>query len=478
VHDYESMSYYFESAPFAGTQLQTSAPSASSEHRVLASQKELIFEVARQQSFVRFLLSLPWFSRAWVVQEAVLSAEATCFLGPFRFSIDELWAIIRRFRSSEDRILSENYVGLRQLQGYLVLSEIMRLRDEHRTEGESADGQTSCFYHSLSLFAPLCRTSTRHDIIYAFLGLQTDTRIRILPNYNLDWNEVPLLVTRSIIEGSESLDLMGVVHRRDDDESRWSNLPSWVPDWSRPLKGEAMVFPKSSMYFKSSSRMRHKSKRVDSISSSSLVISGKIIDEVSHKLAFTEIPTEPATSRHQWPAHLYLNLSHLKDLLAKIWPQQHTVPSRELILKTCLADGSFAFNRTPSSQQREGLSASAIQGLLKTYDALERLSAQQNIQSSKSSKSSKEKATKLRDHARIAWGRQLIIGRDWRLGLAHDTVDEGDLICIAHGSKVPLVLRRLPSGYYRFMGQCYLEGAMRGEEVNWDEAGADEFVLV
>jgi hypothetical protein len=445
---------------------------------VSASQNELIFEVARQQSFVRSLLSLPWFSRAWVVQEAVLPAEATCFLGSFTFSIDELWAIIRGFRSSDDRILSENYIGLRQLQGYLVLSEIMRLRDQKRAGGESANEETSCFYHSLSLFAPHCRTSTRHDIIYAFLGLQTDRRVRILPDYNLDWNEVPLLVTRSIIEASEILDLLGVVHRRDDDKSRWSNLPSWVPDWSRRLKAEAMVFPKSSMYFNSSSGRRHNPKRIGGTTSSSLVISGKIIGEISHKLAFTKVIRESTTSRHQWPVHSYLNISHMTDLLGELWPQQHTLPTRELVLKTCLADGSFAFNRTPSSQRREGLSASAIQGLLKTYNALDNLSAQQKIESSKSSKSSIERATKLRDHARIAWGRQLIIGRDWRLGLAHDTVDEGDLICIAHGSKVPLVLRRLPSGYYRFMGQCYLEGAMRGEEVNWDEAGADEFVLV
>jgi hypothetical protein len=88
-----------------------------------------------------------------------------------------------------------------------------------------------------------------------------------------------------------------------------------------------------------------------------------------------------------------------------------------------------------------------------------------------------KRATRLRDHARVAWGRQLIVSRDWRLGLAHITAHEGDVICIVHGSKVPLVLRRLQSGRYRLIGQCYFESAMRGEEVTGGEDDADEFIL-
>jgi hypothetical protein len=478
VQDFESMSHYFGSGSLARPQQQAAASFSTSDDSAPTSQKELIFDVARQHSFVRSMLSLPWFSRAWVVQEAILPTEATCFLSSFTFSIDEFWTVIRRFRSSEDRILPDNYIGLRQLQGYLVLSEIMRLRDQKRARGESGDEEKPSFYHSLSLFAPRCRTSTKHDIIYAFLGLQTDTHMRILPDYHLDWNEVPLMVTRSIIEASESLDLLGVLHRRDDDQSRWSNLPSWVPDWSRRLKAEAMVFPKHSMYFDSSSGMRHKLRRADSLPSSHLVIKGKLVSEISHTVAFAQIDREPATSRHQWPVHSYLNISSLGNLPGILWPQECTPLSRERILRTCLADGSFEFSRTTPSQCREGLSASDVEVLLKTIDYLHLVAADQNLGPSKPSKSWAKRATRLRDHARIAWGRQLVVGRDWRLGLAHDAVKEGDLICIAHGSKVPLVLRPLHAGYYRLMGQCYYEGAMRGEESSQDEADANEFILV
>jgi len=481
VQDTESMSYYFGNSAFVAPQLHASSSFSSTDSRhAPTDQKPLIFSIPRQQSFVRSLLSLPWFSRAWVVQEAVLPPKATCFLSTSTFPIDELWAVIRRFRSSEDRVASADYVGLRQLQGYLVLSEIVRLRDQRLgVTGESSGGEEKpSFYHSLSLFAPRCRTTNKHDIVYAFLGLQDESQISILPDYHIDWNEVPVMVTRSIIEASGSLDLLGVLHRRDDDETRWSDLPSWVPDWSRRLKAEAFVFPKCYMYFDAARGMRHRPEKRDGISSSCLIVRGKIISEVTHTLPFTQIDREPATSRHQWHVHSYLNIARLGDVLREIWPEGRTTSSREHILKTCLADGSFVFNRTTSSDNRDGLSAADIQVLLQTYDYLHALAALQDTQPSKPTKSWKTKATQLRDHGRIAWGRQLVVGRDWRLGLTHETVKEGDVMCIIHGSKVPLMLRRLANGYCRLMGQCYFEGAMRGEEVNWNEESADEFVLV
>ena len=152
----------------------------------------------------------------------------------------------------------------------------------------------------------------------------------------------------------------------------------------------------------------------------------------------------------------------------------------ERLLKVILADGSFTLNQKLREHCSEGLPSSDIGELVSTYLATENAPKERDVVTMGRSKNADDlgkRATRLRDHARVAWSRQVIVMRDWRLGLAHRSVCEGDLICIAHGSKVPLVLRRLTNGYYRLMGQCYFESAMRGEEVNWDEASADEFVL-
>jgi hypothetical protein len=150
------------------------------------------------------------------------------------------------------------------------------------------------------------------------------------------------------------------------------------------------------------------------------------------------------------------------------------------LLKVILADGSFTLNQKLREHCSEGLPDSDIDELAATYWFLESLAKQEDAETADRPKMDDDmgkRATRLRDHARVAWGRQLIVSRDWRLGLAHVAAHEGDVICIVHGSKVPLVLRRLQSGRYRLIGQCYFESAMRGEEVTWGEDDADVFIL-
>jgi hypothetical protein len=61
-------------------------------------------------------------------------------------------------------------------------------------------------------------------------------------------------------------------------------------------------------------------------------------------------------------------------------------------------------------------------------------------------------------------------------GLAPKVTQQGDCVCILHGSKVPIVLR--PSGArYLVVGQCYFEDWMYGDLVDWNEDEADVFEL-
>lgn len=73
----------------------------------------------------------------------------------------------------------------------------------------------------------------------------------------------------------------------------------------------------------------------------------------------------------------------------------------------------------------------------------------------------------------VVWMRVLIrttIGDSHKnLGLAPQTVREGDLICIVYGCSVPVVLRKFPIDqesekcYYVLIGECYIHGMMDGE---------------
>jgi hypothetical protein len=125
---------------------------------------------------------------------------------------------------------------------------LKRMRPRRRAPRLAYDSYPSVYY-SLSIFAPQCKASKTQDMIFAFLGLVNDPRIRISLDYNMELDEIPAMATRIILEGTGSLDLFGVLHRQDGDKSQRSALLSWVPDWSKRLEAEVMVFPESPIYF-------------------------------------------------------------------------------------------------------------------------------------------------------------------------------------------------------------------------------------
>ncbi|CAN9414630.1 unnamed protein product [Alternaria alternata] len=408
---------------------------------ILLQQRTTPGASAKDKSYACLILS------AWVVQEAVLPPKASCFLGPFTFSIEDLWAVVVHHRSAERYFVQTDYSSIRQHPGYLVLNEIMRLRQQERYRSKKRHNPAVCFYHSLSIFAPRCMTTSRHDIIYSFLGLQRDPRVRIMPDYDLDWSVVPVIATSTICEATESLNLFGMLHREAGGESRWPSLPSWVPDWSRRLEAEPMVFPRSWMYFNSAPGVAHKARKSSGLPASHLVVQGKIISEVAHTFLFSRGSGEPLANRHGWDVCSYLNIRRLNHLLRKPWPNDTTAPPIVRLLRVILADGSFTLNQKLREHCSEGLPDPDIDELAATYWFLESPVKQEDTETTDRPKMDDDdmgkRATRLRDHARVAWGRQLIVSRDWRLGLAHMTAHEGDVICIVHGSKVPLVLRRL-----------------------------------
>jgi len=426
----------------------------------------------RQRS-VRELLRRPWFSRAWIVQEAVLSKSATFVIGPQVFDIRCLWSIIRKVRNIEDRRKKEEEThSIRQLPGYLLLNEISTLRKQQHSPAETTKRS---FFNSLSVLTPCGATSVPNDKILAFLGLQKDPRIHLELDYSIPLDELPVITTSATIHGTGSLDIFSILHRIPDDDSHWSNLPSWVPNFAQRLQAEALSFPESPTYFQASAQYTHQPKPPTNSPVSELHARGKIIDEISFRLPFTENIPPPASSRQEWDVHTYLHISSLQQSLAAIWPENQSLPTPEDILATALADGSFAFDEKERLACRDGLSKEQKTRLLDIYKSLDPTSPGFAARSQRQ----RRLDTTLRDHARIAWDRAMIVSKSrWRLGLAHRSVRVGDLIGIIHGSRVPLVLRRVGGDRYQLVGQCYLEGVMRGEEVGWSEGEADEFCLI
>ncbi|RFU79323.1 heterokaryon incompatibility [Trichoderma arundinaceum] len=65
----------------------------------------------------------------------------------------------------------------------------------------------------------------------------------------------------------------------------------------------------------------------------------------------------------------------------------------------------------------------------------------------------------------VKWyhGRRFAITDAGDFAAVPESAREGDVVCIFNGSRVPYVLRPSQNGYYTLVGECYVDGMMRGE---------------
>lgn len=62
----------------------------------------------------------------------------------------------------------------------------------------------------------------------------------------------------------------------------------------------------------------------------------------------------------------------------------------------------------------------------------------------------------------VVWNRQLVKTKRGYLGLAPDTAEKSDMVCILYGCSVPVVIREADNGNHELVGECYIDGMMDG----------------
>lgn len=180
------------------------------------------------------LMSRPWFTRIWVIQETVLSQRATVHFGMLSAPWS-MFATAAALWAQDHHSLCLDLSGT--FQGHEVLnrfSNAVLQIDETRSDYHIS-AHSSTLISLLWKFRPLEATDKR-DKVYALLGLTTDWQGRppMEPDYNMDTSKVFLRTTIDNIHRSQSLtvlsgDLESMLNRK-----RLANLSSWVMDWSLP----------------------------------------------------------------------------------------------------------------------------------------------------------------------------------------------------------------------------------------------------
>ncbi|CAA9967087.1 HET domain containing protein [Pyrenophora teres f. maculata] len=205
------------------------------------------------------LINRPWFKRAWVVQEIALGKSAMVVCGSLVFPWDMLSKTLSFVKATRwyHHLHTEKLRHLRELRKHsgiykqvlrsqlsvnissLFLNEtrltISTLDDEKNT----SPVQQPPFANLLSKHRSTESTDPR-DKVYAFLGLANRTMApfrmlpkALVPNYNLSVQEVFTEAATVLMFSYKNLSWLS--HVEDSSQRKIRGLPSWVPDLSVPL---------------------------------------------------------------------------------------------------------------------------------------------------------------------------------------------------------------------------------------------------
>ena len=178
----------------------------------------------------------PWWGRAWVFQEFMVSRHATFLYGRYVMPHDDLselasaicsiiesTSVARLVKNRLPPLKESRYVGHQMLKSAENIGRMLTVRrEEHNTND----------LKRLLIYTRHCNASDERDRIYSVLGLASPG-YGIMPDYSPDNDIMKLLVetTRSIIVFEDSLSVLSNLEWFRESKNESAQLPSWVIDW-------------------------------------------------------------------------------------------------------------------------------------------------------------------------------------------------------------------------------------------------------
>jgi hypothetical protein len=425
------------------------------------------------------LLERPWFSRAWIVQEAVLSSEPWMLCGSDALRFSTLVGALL-FAFADQAWIFEFY-------GTVNMNILMWLR---QSQGEISQGQKRMHYEILARH----RQSTAFDIrdtVFAFRGLssfESFERFSIIPNYDQPAEQLFIELAVSTLSQATNLDFLSVPRLRSQEDGL--AIPSWVPDWScrtpiclsflRVESGGASLrhaipydSTKGSIYHP---RLEEKTKRL----CIPLELSGFNIDRITSVSECWDVQETKGFQTLRMQALVLQKNQHLLTGWRSValeccssWEDKYLNGEsiHDAFWQTCVA-GYFTKNKEDTGRMYTLFESR--QRLLRLIPALGlenqlwvfiivviighilRLIGVANPE------------IEFRFSVSFMINRRLIRTEKGYLGMGPAIAEEGDYIALAQGARIPLVVRD-KGDLWELVGDAYVHGVMDGELWNEDK---------
>ncbi|KAJ3456983.1 hypothetical protein MRS44_014124 [Fusarium solani] len=371
----------------------------------------------------------PWFTRVWIVQEAVASPVVKFICGKYIVDWDHLYDSVCHLKQN----LQLPAAVHRAWRPFNTLSKL-RVWEARQVRWS--------ILLLLETFRNVRSTLTR-DRFFALLGIACDGDLPgFRPDYQAPLQDVVCSFARSLVAEGMGMKLL----YRAGLGSQPHRFPSWVPDWTVPKLPGLYDSRSCGVVFNACGTTEVD---IAQVNRESLAVRGYHIDCVKE--------TSKAENRPSCWAQYFDEIDRLVDSSGNSYSDADRKNLKWVV--------PIAESQHPAVVAVDALSVyesyKAFRILLEKDEKRSCAQLPKAQYESLVAKSSTYKS--LLEGSQAGW--KFAVTFDQRFGIVPPTSEAGDEILIFAGGVVPFVIRRSEerAGAYRLIGECYISGIMHGE---------------
>ncbi|KAN0102765.1 HET domain containing protein [Hyaloscypha variabilis] len=386
-----------------------------------------------QQMAIDHIISRPYFSRIWVIQEVVFARDVQIILGDRAVQWDSFSRAVY-------------YVGINKKLHLRLHNTAPRILSYRERAGPFLTGGLSS-WKPVSLLELLrdtrtCEASDARDKIYALLGMSVEKHEQDLaPDYSLTIRETFINLVKFLVGRDRRLDVLCHVQGTRSKH----DLPSWVPDWSFPYACHVLGHEKDPSKRPYKASLGQIANVIFKVDPETLVVEGKVFDRVLKVgLAYNIDGDSPPSSLRQWES--------------MVSPSDIYTDASAAFTDTLIANPPYT----------------APNPFLRLYPSWRR----RNYSDQELSMQEMSEATIFQEQViRACNGRSFFVTQKGRMGLGPIEMTDGDVVAILLGGSVPFILREQGT-QFTLVGECYVHGVMKGEMLEDPSVGLETLCII
>ncbi|KAF7877307.1 hypothetical protein EAF04_000990 [Stromatinia cepivora] len=388
--------------------------------------------------------------RIWVIQEVACAKEAVVFCGDESIPLIEL----------------SNTCDILKREEHLLLSIYLKSPSFVRTltTGGPKGLQVSRYQAPDAVEPPLFelllshkskKSSDPRDKVYALIGISDSRKSFGRFDYSLSVRQVYTHTARHIIHDSRRLDIICVDQKASDGDE----LPSWVPNWTRPPQSEQPTIiglQHSEPQFMASG---------DSYANVEFLQDGYVLRTTG--VIIGRVQKTGLSFRRQLNSRDN-NARGLKVLQEwwniVVFKKGHSLEEQGAFCRTISCGNWSSNDDTEYAIRMQAIATTLSEQLPKSEFPLSPFST------GRETLDEKERLALLISACWTMNKRRFLVSNTGVIGLGPWNSSKDDLICILPGCRFPVILRKIDD-HYILMGEAYIDGFMYGEGIRGVQNG-------